>query len=137
GPDSFNEIYQRLRQFTESLPPGESATSSLADGPTSLPQSILDTVTSLAYAIDAKDQYTQGHSQKVSAYAALLAESLGMSEAEVEEMRLAAILHDVGKVGISEHILNKNGPLNPDEWDTMKTHVTFAARLLEPLPQLA
>src|SRR5208283_6081869 len=90
-----------------------------------------------AYAIDAKDQYTQGHSQKVSAYAALLAESLGMSEAEVEEMRLAAILHDVGKVGIPEAILNKSGPLNPDEWDTMKTHVNFGAQLLEPLAPLA
>ena len=67
----------------------------------------------------------------------MLAESLSLSEAEVEEIRLAAVLHDVGKVGIPEHILNKNGPLNPEEWDTMKTHVTFAARLLEPLPQLA
>src|SRR5271165_3936406 len=137
GPDSFNEIHQRLCQFTESLPASEASTVPSAEGPASVPQSILDTVTSLAYAIDAKDQYTQGHSQKVSAYAALLAESLGLSEAEVEEIRLAAILHDVGKVGISEHILNKSGPLNPDEWETMKTHVTFAARLLEPLPQLA
>src|SRR5208337_3038361 len=130
GPDSFNEIYQRLRQFTESLPPSESSTSPLADGPTSLPQSILDTVTSLAYAIDAKDQYTQGHSQKVSAYAALLAEALGMTEPEVEEIRLAAVLHDVGKVGIPEAILNKSGPLNPEEWETMKTHVLFGARIL-------
>jgi len=137
GPESFNEIHQRLRQFTESLPASEASPLSPGDGPASLPQSILDTVTSLAYAIDAKDQYTQGHSQKVSAYAALLAESLSLSEAEVDEIRLAAILHDVGKVGIPEQVLNKNGPLNPEEWDVMKTHVDFAARLLEPLPQLA
>jgi diguanylate cyclase (GGDEF)-like protein len=137
GPEAFEEIYQRLRQFSDSLPATELPNLTPVDGPSGLPQSILETVTSLAYAIDAKDQYTQGHSQKVSAYAALLAEALGMSESEVEEIRLGAILHDVGKVGIPEPILNKSGPLNPEEWDTMKTHVTYGGRLLEPLEPLA
>lgn len=137
GPEAFEEIYQRLRQFSDSLPATEASRPSGAEGPHALPQSILDTVTSLAYAIDAKDQYTQGHSQKVAAYAALLAEAIGMSEAEVDEIRLGAVLHDVGKVGIPEQILNKNGPLNPDEWETMKAHVTYGGRLLEPLAPLA
>lgn len=137
GPDAFEEIYQRLRQFTDSLPASEAANPAAGDGPLSLPQSILDTVTSLAYAIDAKDQYTQGHSQKVSAYAALLAEALGMSDPEVEEIRLGAMLHDVGKVGIPENILNKSGPLNPEEWETMKTHVSYGGKLLEPLVPMA
>ncbi|HEY2456397.1 MAG TPA: diguanylate cyclase [Candidatus Acidoferrum sp.] len=137
GPEAFEEIHQRLRQFTESLPATEVAGSTDASNPESLPQSVLDTVTSLAYAVDAKDQYTQGHSQKVSAYAALLAEAVGMSESEVEEIRLGAVLHDVGKVGIPESILNKSGPLNPDEWETMKTHVTYGAKILEPLTALA
>ena len=138
GPEAFEEIYQRLRQFTDSLPAAEASNAAAGgDGPLSLPQSILDTVTSLAYAIDAKDQYTQGHSQKVSAYAALLAEALGMSEPEVEEVRLGAVLHDVGKVGIAESILNKSGPLNPEEWETMKSHVSFAGKLLEPLVPMA
>ena len=136
GPEAFEEIYQRLRQFSDSLPATE-ASGPTADGPNALPQSILDTVTSLAYAIDAKDQYTQGHSQKVSAYAALLAEAVGMSDAEVEEIRLGAVLHDVGKVGIPEQILNKSGPLNHEEWETMKTHVLYGGRLLEPLAALA
>ena len=135
GPEAFEEIYQRLRQFTDSLP--ETEVAGAPQDPTSVPQSILDTVTSLAYAIDAKDQYTQGHSQKVSAYAALLAEALGMSEPEVEEIRLAAVLHDVGKVGIPESILNKSGPLNPEEWDVMKAHVVFGGKILEPLVPLA
>ncbi len=137
GPEAFEEIHQRLRQFSESLPAGENHALSGPEAVHQLPQSILDTVTSLAYAIDAKDQYTQGHSQKVSAYAALLAEAIGMAESEVEEIRLAAVLHDVGKVGIPEQILNKSGPLNPDEWDTMKTHVSYGGRLLELLTQLA
>jgi diguanylate cyclase (GGDEF)-like protein/putative nucleotidyltransferase with HDIG domain len=136
GPDAFEEIYQRLRQFSDSLPATEGAEPGCLGGPRALPQSILDTVTSLAYAIDAKDQYTQGHSQKVSAYAALLAEALGMSESEVEEIRLGAVLHDVGKVGIPEQILNKSGPLNPEEWETMKSHVVYGGKLLEPLDAL-
>jgi putative nucleotidyltransferase with HDIG domain len=98
---------------------------------------VLDTVTSLAFAIDAKDHYTQGHSQKVSAYAALIAEALEMNEAEVEEVRLGAILHDIGKVGIPETILNKSGPLNPEEWEIMKSHVIFGAKILDPLTPLA
>jgi len=137
GPEAFEEIYQRLRQFSDSLPATEATGPTSAEGPSALPQSILDTVTSLAYAIDAKDQYTQGHSQKVAAYAALLAEAIGMSEVEVEEIRLGAVLHDVGKVGIPEQILNKSGPLNHDEWETMKTHVLYGGRLLEPLAPLA
>ncbi|HVH60197.1 MAG TPA: diguanylate cyclase, partial [Candidatus Sulfotelmatobacter sp.] len=140
GPEAFEEIYQRLRQFTESLSatePDNGKALVLQEGRHALPQAVLDTVTSLAYAIDAKDHYTQGHSQKVAAYAALIAESLGMSEAEVEEIRLGAVLHDIGKVGIPENILNKNGPLNPEEWETMKSHVSFGAKILDPLRPLA
>src|SRR5690348_6183795 len=142
GPEAFEEIYSRLKQFTESLASTETAGTMTAapassHGPSGLPQAVLDTVTSLAFAIDAKDHYTQGHSQKVSAYAALIAESLNMSEVEVEEIRLGGVLHDIGKVAIPENILNKSGPLNPDEWETMKSHVRFGAKILDPLTPLA
>jgi diguanylate cyclase (GGDEF)-like protein/putative nucleotidyltransferase with HDIG domain len=141
GPEAFEEIYQRLTQFTESLAATEGvngkAAAPAAQGPQALPQAVLDTVTSLAFAIDAKDHYTQGHSQKVSAYAALIAEAMEMSDAEVEEIRLGGVLHDIGKVGIPENILNKSGPLNPDEWETMKSHVRFGAKILDPLTPLA
>jgi diguanylate cyclase (GGDEF)-like protein/putative nucleotidyltransferase with HDIG domain len=141
GPEAFEEIYQRLTQFTESLAATEGtsakAPTAAAQGPQALPQAVLDTVTSLAFAIDAKDHYTQGHSQKVSAYAALIAEAMDMSDAEVEEIRLGGVLHDIGKVGIPENILNKSGPLNPDEWETMKSHVRFGAKILDPLTPLA
>src|SRR5260370_7056710 len=108
-----------------------------AQGPQALPEAALDTVPSVAVAIDAKDDYTQGHSQKVCAYAALIAEGLGMNDAEVEEIRLGAVLHDIGKVGIPENILNKSGPLNPEEWETMKSHAKFGAKILDPLTPLA
>src|SRR5882757_1967462 len=141
GPEAFEEIYQRLRQFTESLAATEPNNGKPATAPEqgvqALPQAVLDTVTSLAFAIDAKDHYTQGHSQKVSAYAALIAEAMGMKDAEVEEVRLGAVLHDIGKVGVPESILNKNGPLNPEEWETMKAHANFGAKILDPLTPLA
>jgi len=140
GPEAFEEIYQRLTQFTESLAATEPSNGKPANAQPvapSLPQSVLDTVTSLAFAIDAKDHYTQGHSQKVAAYAALIAEAMNMSDAEIEEIRLGAVLHDIGKVGIPENILNKSGPLNPEEWETMKSHVKFGAKILEPLTPLA
>jgi diguanylate cyclase (GGDEF)-like protein/putative nucleotidyltransferase with HDIG domain len=141
GPEAFEEIYSRLKQFTESLAATETGngkpTSVSEDGPQALPQAVLDTVTSLAFAIDAKDHYTQGHSQKVSAYAALIAEALEMKDAEIEEIRLGGVLHDIGKVGIPETILNKSGPLNPEEWETMKSHVVFGAKILDPLTPLA
>lgn len=127
GPEAFEEIYRRLEQFTRSL---EQSAGVSEDG---IPPAVVETITSLAFAVDAKDQYTQGHSQKVSAYAAMLAKALGLSGDEVEEIRLAAMLHDIGKVGIPEAILNKAGSLDAREWETMKTHTDLGARILEPL----
>ena len=127
GPEAFEEIYRRLEQFTRSL------TEQGGDTQHGLPPAVVETVTSLALAIDAKDHYTQGHSQKVSAYAVMIAQALGMATTEVEEIRLAGLLHDIGKVGIPEVILNKSGPLNATEWETMKTHTRLGAKILEPL----
>jgi putative nucleotidyltransferase with HDIG domain len=141
GPDAFVEIYSRIEQFARSLAETEgmnaSKSSASPSSPASpfepLPPIVMDTLTSLALAVDAKDQFTQGHSQKVSAYAVLLAEALGLEGTQIEEIRLGSLLHDVGKVGILESIVSKSGPLNPDEWETMKRHVEYGAKLLEPL----
>jgi putative nucleotidyltransferase with HDIG domain len=132
GPEAFEEIYRRLEQFTRSL-----KEQGVSGSESELPSTVVETVTSLAFAIDAKDQYTQGHSQKVSAYAVLLAQDLDLTEAEIEEIRLAGLLHDIGKVGIPESILNKSGPLDAVEWDTMKTHTELGAKILEPLTSMA
>lgn len=132
GPEAFEEIHRRLEHFTRSLE--EHGGNGIGEG---LPPAVVETVTSLALAIDAKDQYTQGHSQKVSTYAAMIAEALGMPPEDVEEIRLAGLLHDIGKVGIPEVILNKSGPLDASEWETMKTHTDLGARILEPLKTMA
>jgi diguanylate cyclase (GGDEF)-like protein/putative nucleotidyltransferase with HDIG domain len=123
GPDALKEVCQHLIQFTESW--------------ATLPQAVIETVTSLVFALDARDRYTQGHSLKVADYAGLIAMAMELSNAEIQEIRLGGMLHDIGKVGISEDILNKGGPLNPDEWETMKSHVKFGAKILEPLTPLA
>jgi diguanylate cyclase (GGDEF)-like protein/putative nucleotidyltransferase with HDIG domain len=143
GPDSFVEIYSRIEQFARSLAETEPGSNRPGNHELSrssgemhyepLPPIVMDTLTSLALAVDAKDQFTQGHSHKVSSYAVLIAEAIGLQGPEIEEVRLGGILHDVGKVGIVESILNKNGPLNPDEWEMMKRHVDYGAKLLEPL----
>jgi putative nucleotidyltransferase with HDIG domain len=142
GPDAFVEIHSRIEQFARSLsetgqatsrPNGNGALKTSASSFEPLPPVVMDTLTSLALAVDAKDQFTQGHSQKVSGYAVLIAEAVGLAGPEIEEIRLGGMLHDVGKVGITESILNKCGPLNPDEWETMKRHVEYGAKLLEPL----
>lgn len=143
GPDAFVEIRSRIEQFARSLAETEAASdrsfASEPCGPDSpesfepLPPIVMDTLTSLALAVDSKDQFTQGHSQKVASYAVLIAEALGMEGPELEAVRLGAMLHDVGKVGILESILSKSGPLNPDEWEAMKRHVEYGAKLLEPL----
>jgi len=132
GPEAFEEIYRRLEQFTRSL------REQGGDGSgETLPAAVVETVTSLAFAIDAKDHYTQGHSQKVSAYAVMIAQALGLTPTELEEIRLAGLLHDIGKVGIPETILNKSGPLDATEWETMKTHTDLGARILEPLEPMS
>src|SRR5690348_14262483 len=123
GPEAFDEIYRRLEHFTRSLE--EQGANGNGDA---LPPAVVETVTSLALAIDSKDHYTHGHSQKFSTYAAMIAEALGMAPEDIEEIKLAGLLHDIGKVGIPEVILNKSGPLDASEWETMKTHTDLGAR---------
>lgn len=98
---------------------------------------MLDVVTSLAGAIDAKDTYTKGHSTSVSRYAEALAKALNLSDNEVERIKLGALLHDVGKIGIPESVLKKPTHLTDDEWEVMKQHPTIGVeKVLEPIESL-
>jgi diguanylate cyclase (GGDEF)-like protein len=145
GPEAFDEIRERLDQFAISLGSSEAGPQSPETGRPAgteatfadVPPALIETVTSLALAIDSKDHYTQGHSQKVAAYSALIADALGLKEQEIGEIRLGGLLHDIGKVGIPEEILGKRGPLNPEEWEKMKEHVLYGDRMLEPLPTIS
>ncbi len=121
GSDLFKQVLAHM----------ESRAASDADAAT------LETVASLAGAMDAKDKYTRGHSQSVSNYAVALASALDLPPGEVERIRLAAFFHDIGKIGIPESILNKPGPLTPEERDIMKQHPVIGARqILKPVTAL-
>jgi two-component system cell cycle response regulator len=90
----------------------------------------LATVIALAEALDIRDTGTGQHSHTVGRYAELMARELGLDEERVERVRLAGVLHDIGKIGISDRVLSKAGPLDPDEWQEMHTHPEIGARLL-------
>ena len=90
----------------------------------------LATVIALAEALDIRDTGTGQHSHTVGLYAELMARELGFEEERVERVRLAGVLHDIGKIGISDGVLSKPGPLDADEWQQMYTHPEIAARLL-------
>ena len=90
----------------------------------------------LAGAVDEKDPYTRGHSDRVTRYSMMIAKEMGVSEEFIETVRISAQLHDVGKIGIEDRILKKPGALTPEEFDIMKTHTTKGANILRPVAQL-
>ena len=94
---------------------------------------LMELANSLAGAIDAKDPYTKGHSTSVSRYSEALARAINLPEDEVQRIKLGALLHDVGKIGIPENVLKKPGKLEGDEWEIMKQHpVIGAEKVLKP-----
>ncbi len=89
------------------------------------------TIATISNAIDAKDEYTEGHSERVAAYSVEIGRRMGMSEEELEKLRYIALLHDIGKIGISDTILNKPGRLTDDEFVVMKSHTTIGGGILK------
>jgi putative two-component system response regulator len=98
-------------------------------------QSFLNSITSLAYALEAKDKYTHGHSQRVTEIAIAIAQELGIPEDKIEKIRLAGLLHDVGKIGVIESVLNKPGSLTDEEFQLVKCHCEIGERILRPIVQ--
>ena len=84
-------------------------------------------------ALDLRDHETEGHSRRVTELSVTLARSLGMRAEQIVQIRRGALLHDIGKLGIPDHILRKPGALTDEEWETMKTHPTLALELLAPI----
>lgn len=88
-------------------------------------------------ALDAKDPYTAGHSQRVSDMALGVCELIGFSKRDTERIHIAAHLHDIGKIGVPDAVLNKNGKLNQDEWEAMKKHSKIGADILSKSQHLS
>jgi putative nucleotidyltransferase with HDIG domain len=96
-------------------------------------ESYFRTVQALVAAVEAKDPYTRWHSTNVAKYAVSIARELGMSPSQLEEIHIASILHDVGKIGISERIISKPDRLSQEEFDIMKDHPAHGIRILDPI----
>lgn len=98
-----------------------------------LQRSFFQSLIGLANALEAKDTYTRGHSERVAGLARGLALAAGLSDAAAETVAQAGLLHDLGKIGIPEAVLRKPAALTPEEWELMRTHPLTGAQILAPL----
>jgi response regulator RpfG family c-di-GMP phosphodiesterase len=94
------------------------------------------TIESLAKTIDAKDSYTSGHTGRVSQYTLAIGRELGWSEEKLNQAYIGTLFHDIGKIGIPDHVLNKKGKLTNEEYELMKGHVTIGYEILKDIPKL-
>lgn len=124
--ETFNVMSEELEQFVLDLKRAAEENRALFMG----------SIQMLAGAVDEKDPYTKGHSDRVTRYSVLIAKELDMPEHFVETLRISALLHDVGKIGIEDRILKKPGALTAEEFEIMKTHTTKGANILRPVKQL-
>ena len=97
----------------------------------------LNTIYALAAAVDARDHYTYGHSRNVSKYAVAIGKALGLSRRKLGRLRIAALLHDIGKIGLSDSMIRKPGPLDEAEWVMMRKHSALGATIISHTPELA
>jgi HD-GYP domain-containing protein (c-di-GMP phosphodiesterase class II) len=125
--DTFNTMSDELERFIEDLKRAAEENRALFMG----------SIQMLAGAVDEKDPYTRGHSDRVTRYSLLIAKEMNLPQTFLETLQISAQLHDVGKIGIEDHILKKPGALTAEEFEVMKTHTTKGANILRPVPQLA
>ena len=97
----------------------------------------LGAIRALAAALDARDPYTAGHSERVSTLSVMIGRVMNLGANQLEVLRLGALLHDIGKIGVSDEILRKNGPLSAEEFEQIKRHPALGARILRQVPFLA
>jgi HD-GYP domain-containing protein (c-di-GMP phosphodiesterase class II) len=95
--------------------------------------SFLNAVTALAYALEAKDTYTSGHSQRVAEISAAIANELSLPQDTIEKIRLAGLIHDIGKVGVRESVLNKPSGLTDEEFRHIKLHPGMGEHIISPI----
>src|SRR5437868_1141844 len=124
--ETFNVMSEELEQYVEDLKRAANENRDLFMG----------SIQMLAGAVDEKDPYTRGHSDRVTRYSVMIAREMKLEEEFVEIVRISAQLHDVGKIGIEDRILKKPGALTPEEFDVMKTHTSKGANILRPVAHL-
>src|SRR6202022_5173611 len=125
--ETFNTMSEELERFIEDLKRAAEENRALFMG----------SIQMLAGAVDEKDPYTPGHSDRVTRYSLMVAKEMNLPAPFMETLQISAQLHDVGKIGIEDHILKKPGALTAEEFEVMKTHTTKGAKTLPPFPRLA
>jgi len=96
----------------------------------------LGSIRMIAAAVDEKDPYTRGHSGRVAKYSTILGDILGLNTEDLDTLKISALLHDVGKIGIDDRVLKKPGKLTDEEFELMKQHTVKGANIMRPVPQL-
>jgi HD-GYP domain-containing protein (c-di-GMP phosphodiesterase class II) len=124
--EDFNRMSGHVQSYVEQLQQAAQTNRALFIG----------SIRAFAAAIDAKDPYTRGHSERVAAYSRTIARHLGQSEEQLHRIWVAALLHDVGKIGVDDRILKKGGILTAEEYEQMKLHPVIGADILSPIEQL-
>lgn len=124
--ETFNKMAGDIEEFIEKLKQAAEENRELFIG----------SIRMLAAAIDEKDPYTRGHSGRVAKYSVILGEEMGLSAEELDRLRISALLHDVGKIGVDDRVLKKPGSLTPEEFDLMKQHPVKGANIMRPVAQL-
>lgn len=123
---SFNQMTDQIESFVGDLQRSADENHEL----------FLGTVKALAAAIDGKDPYTRGHSERVSRFSVAVAQGLGLPDSEIEQIRISALLHDVGKIGIDDRVLKKPAALTDDEFEIMKTHPQKGYKIMSQIPAM-
>jgi HD-GYP domain-containing protein (c-di-GMP phosphodiesterase class II) len=123
---SFNQMTDQIEKFVGDLQRSVAENHEL----------FLGTVKALAAAIDGKDPYTRGHSERVSRFSVAVAQGLGLPDDEIEQIRISALLHDVGKISIDDRVLKKPSALTDDEFEIMKTHPQKGYKIMSQIPAM-
>jgi HD-GYP domain-containing protein (c-di-GMP phosphodiesterase class II) len=123
---TFNSMAGNIEEFVEQLKQAAGENREL----------FLGSIRMLAAAIDEKDPYTRGHSGRVAKYSMIVGQQLGLPAEELDKIRISALLHDVGKIGVDDRVLKKPGKLTPEEFDLMKQHPLKGANIMRPVAQL-
>jgi len=133
---SHNEIGELADNFNSMSGAIENAIEQLKKAANENHLLFINSVRMLAAAIDAKDPYTRGHSERVARYSIAIGKNMNLSEKEMRNLRISALLHDVGKIGIDDRILRKPGALSDDEFEVMKQHPAKGAAIMSGVAQL-